>query len=119
MSITDERRLSCPEARAGKSGCRRLNTSALLLRKVLHRRSDSFFSIFLWLLLAGVWVSTGGAMPAAGQTDVNDVHVMPRTIETAKTEEVAKQTMVTPGLNTHVRPFKVAVDLVLVPVTIT
>jgi Ca-activated chloride channel family protein len=119
MSITDERRLSCPEARAGKSGCRPLNASGALWWTVLRRGSDSFFSVFLLCLLAGVWVCTGGAMPAAGQTDVNDVHVMPRTIETAKTEEVAKQTIVTPGLNAHVRPFKVAVDLVLVPVTIT
>jgi Ca-activated chloride channel family protein len=78
------------------------------------------------------------ASPALGQTDVNDVHVASRevpprdekakakeskiegaNIEEGKTEEIAKQTVVPASLNTHVRPLKVAVDLVLVPVTIT
>ena len=69
-----------------------------------------------------------------GQTDVNDVHVVSREIqprevqprevrpgevETAKAEELAKQSVVPASLNTRVRPLKVAVDLVLVPVTIT
>jgi Ca-activated chloride channel family protein len=68
-------------------------------------------------------------MCAVGQTDVNDVHVMPRVVEPheaekakteeAKTEGVAKESVVPASLNTHVRPLKVAVDLVLVPVTIT
>ena len=58
-------------------------------------------------------------MPAWGQTDVNDVHVMPRPLEKAKTEEVAKETIVPSSLNTHIRPLKVSADLVLVPVTIT
>jgi len=53
--------------------------------------------------------------PTWAQTDVNDVHVSPR--EVAK--EIPKQELITPGLNTHVRPLKVDVDLVLVPVTIT
>jgi Ca-activated chloride channel family protein len=55
-----------------------------------------------------------GSIPAWGQTDVNDVHVVPR-VE----KEVPKQSLVTPGLKAHVRPLKVDVDLVLVPVTIT
>jgi len=57
---------------------------------------------------------------------VNDVHVESREAakdapkdKTDKPEEVAKQTLVSPVLNTHVRPMKVDVDLVLVPVTIT
>jgi Ca-activated chloride channel family protein len=62
--------------------------------------------------------------PVVGQTDVNDVHVQPRAAapseaEKAKTEEIAKESVVPASLNTHVRPLKVAVDLVLVPVTIT
>jgi Ca-activated chloride channel family protein len=62
--------------------------------------------------------------PVVGQTDVNDVHVQPRAAapgdgEKAKTEEIAKDSVVPASLNTHVRPLKVAVDLVLVPVTIT
>jgi Ca-activated chloride channel family protein len=70
----------------------------------------------LWTLLVAL---CGWPARAAGQTEVNDVHVVPREVEKAKTEEVAKQSMVSPSLNTHVRPLKVAVDLVLVPVTIT
>ena len=63
-------------------------------------------------------------VPAVAQTDVNDVHVMPREVkpheaEKAKTEEIASETVVPASLNTHIRPLKVAVDLVLVPVTIT
>jgi Ca-activated chloride channel family protein len=61
---------------------------------------------------------------AAAQADVNDVHVVPREAtphdsEKSKTEEIAKDTVVPASLNTHIRPLKVAVDLVLVPVTIT
>jgi Ca-activated chloride channel family protein len=73
------------------------------------------------------------ALPALAQTDVNDVHIIPRITSTEaqprigqplpaekeKTEEIAKQTVVPASLNTRVRPLKVAVDLVLVPVTIT
>jgi Ca-activated chloride channel homolog len=57
--------------------------------------------------------------PVQAQTDVNDVHVNPRTIEKAKPEELAKGSIVSPSLTTHVRPLKSSVDLVLVPVTIT
>ncbi len=58
-------------------------------------------------------------LPAIGQTDVNDVHVQPRGVE--KPKDPPKQDLVasTSGLNAHVRPLKVDVDLVLVPVTIT
>jgi Ca-activated chloride channel family protein len=77
------------------------------------------------------------ALPALAQTDVNDVHIIPRITSTEaqprigqplpaekeaekeKTEEIARQTVVPASLNTRVRPLKVAVDLVLVPVTIT
>jgi Ca-activated chloride channel family protein len=76
------------------------------------------------MVLLALCAACGLAVPAMGQTDVNDVHVMPRAVqpheaEKAKTEEVAKQSLVTPSLTAHVRPLKVAVDLVLVPVTIT
>src|SRR5271166_3465812 len=64
-------------------------------------------------------------IPAFGQTDVNDVHVDPRGVE--KPPEAAKQDLLTAstittsttGMSAHVRPLKVDVDLVLVPVTIT
>jgi len=90
---------------------------------------------FLFLLCAAYGSS---ASPAFGQTDVNDVHVASREVQPrdekakaigakikegkigeGKTDEIAKQTVVPASLNTHVRPLKVAVDLVLVPVTIT
>ena len=58
-------------------------------------------------------------LPSVGQTDVNDVHVLPREVE--KPKEPPKQELLssTSGLSAHVRPMKVDVDLVLVPVTIT
>jgi Ca-activated chloride channel family protein len=73
------------------------------------------------------------AAPAMGQTDVNDVHIVSREMqpreaestttiaktEGAKPEDIANQTVVPASLNAKVRPLKVAVDLVLVPVTIT
>jgi Ca-activated chloride channel family protein len=58
-------------------------------------------------------------VPAFAQTDVNDVHVVPR--EADKPPDPPKPDLVasTTGLTTHVHPLKVDVDLVLVPVTIT
>ncbi len=73
----------------------------------------------LWMLLLTLCVVGSLSVPAIAQTDVNDIHVAPREVEKAKTEEVANQSIVSPSLNTHVRPLKVGVDLVLVPVTIT
>ncbi len=95
-------------------------------------------SATVWLLR--VWPGRGGSVCFSllalavfclarfsfAQTGVNDVHVESREAakdapkdKTDKPEEVAKQTLVSPVLNTHVRPMKVDVDLVLVPVTIT
>ncbi len=68
------------------------------------------------------------SLAAFGQTDVNDVHVLPREVEKAKEPEAPKDppkelattdTASSSGLTAHVRPLKVDVDLVLVPVTIT
>ncbi len=58
-------------------------------------------------------------LPALSQTDVNDVHVLSR--EIAKPPDPPKAELVssTSTLSAHVRPLKVDVDLVLVPVTIT
>jgi Ca-activated chloride channel family protein len=71
------------------------------------------------MLLLALCTACGLPMMVLGQTDVNDVHVVPRDPEKGKTEEVAKDNVISPSLNAHVRPLKVAVDLVLVPVTIT
>ena len=73
----------------------------------------------LLLLLLAFAAVCGMPVVAFGQADVNAVHIQPREAEQSKTEEVATQSMVSPTLNTRVRPLKVAVDLVLVPVTIT
>jgi Ca-activated chloride channel family protein len=98
------------------------NPSFVRLPQKRIRRSGSrpsFWTLFLALAVACVFTS-----PAAGQADVNDVHVTPRPatphdVEKTKTEEVANGSVVPASLNTRVRPLKVAVDLVLVPVTIT
>jgi Ca-activated chloride channel family protein len=71
------------------------------------------------LLLLAFAAVCGMPVVAFGQADVNAVHIQPREAEQSKTEEVATQSMVSPTLNTRVRPLKIAVDLVLVPVTIT
>jgi Ca-activated chloride channel family protein len=93
------------------------NPSFVWLRKISSRP-------FLWIALFALSAAYTLPLPAVGQTDVNDVHVMPREAtphdaEKPKTEEIAKETVVPASLNTRVRPLKVAVDLVLVPVTIT
>jgi Ca-activated chloride channel homolog len=76
-------------------------------------------------LLAACTLLCIATAPAFTQTDVNDVHVQPREIEkptnAAATEPINESlgTSIPAGMSTHVRPLKVDVDLVLVPVTIT
>ncbi len=95
-----------------------------LLRKksalLFGRRCQRTFFAFAALACLG--------LSAFAQTDVNDVHVQPREIEKSKGAPDApdapkeKENVVhspTDGLSAHVRPLKVDVDLVLVPVTIT
>ena len=71
----------------------------------------------------GVLLSAAGfvclTLPSVAQTDVNDIHVQPRQVE--KPKEPPKENVVSTkdGLSARVRPLKVDVDLVLVPVTIT
>jgi Ca-activated chloride channel homolog len=81
----------------------------------------SFSPLEQWIILA-LTLLTCLALPAFAQTtDVNDVHIQPREVEkpkdAPKPEILASTT--TNGLSAHVRPLKVDVDLVLVPVTIT
>jgi Ca-activated chloride channel family protein len=103
----------------------------------------------LWALLFVWFAACVLPSPSAAQTDVNDVHVVPREVQPheaesarageakvegttkteetktegtkteTQTEEIAKQTVIPASLSDRVRPLKVAVDLVLVPVTIT
>jgi Ca-activated chloride channel homolog len=118
MSITDERQFSRPMVRVGKFGLiRPWNLSRFRFRTILCPASSRPVS-FLLLVLFTVWTCWGSSLPALAQADVNDIHVSPRTVEKAKTEEVVKES-VPASLTTRVRPLKVDVDLVLVPVTIT
>jgi len=85
---------------------------------LLRLRTLPYLGVFLFVAAACC-----SPLIAFAQADVNDVHIKPREVEKAAEkadpEQLATQSMVSPTLNTRVRPLKVAVDLVLVPVTIT
>ena len=118
MSSADERRLHRPMFRAGKYGLLRpWNLSPVRLRTI-SCSPDTFLSVLFWASLLAFGLCFGWLTPALAQTDVNDIHVAPRTVEKAKTEET-KESIVSPSLNAHVRPLRASADLVLVPVTIT
>ncbi|MGB8062196.1 MAG: VWA domain-containing protein [Candidatus Sulfotelmatobacter sp.] len=96
-----------------------------LLRKksaLRKKSSSSSWRRYQWTFLALTVLACLG-LPGFAQTDVNDVHVQPREIEKPKDAPAApKENLVnstTNGLSAHIRPLKVDVDLVLVPVTIT
>ncbi|MGB8012686.1 MAG: VWA domain-containing protein [Terriglobales bacterium] len=59
-------------------------------------------------------VALCGAFPLFAQTSSEDVHIQPRVQPQAPHEPAGD-----PALTTHTKPYKVGVDLVLVPVTIT
>jgi Ca-activated chloride channel family protein len=112
MSFADERQSSPLLAQV-------LTLSVAKLRRA-PLRNEFFHSPHLWarLLLAG-FVAFGFPLAVPAQTDVNAVHVDPRSIEKAKTEELASGSVPSSELTPHVRPLKATADLVLVPVTIT
>src|SRR5579863_8183665 len=105
MALLDGRRFSRPKA---------LVRNSLPVRPWNPNTALRAFAIALGMVLFSIWAAS---FPAAAQTTVNDVHVMPREAEKPKREEAANQQLAT--LNTHVRALKASVDLVLVPVTIT
>ncbi|HEU5452540.1 MAG TPA: VWA domain-containing protein [Terriglobales bacterium] len=78
---------------------------------------STYRSLLSMLVLAAVvvWIS-----PAAAQTD-DEVHIRPRIAEPAAAASAAASVPNGPltDLNTHTRPIRSDVDLVLVPVTIT
>ncbi len=83
-------------------------------------------AFFCFLLIAGFCAVSAllsfADLPAVAQTSVDDVHITPRTADKTPdpTADTAKPNLVaSSGLRAHVRPLKVDVDLVLVPVTIT
>jgi Ca-activated chloride channel family protein len=100
--VHEKARKSCP--------VRLWNPPAVRLR-------ETAFAFVIALL--ALCPSLGLPSEAWAQTTVNDVHVLPREVEKPKIEEVAKQSLVSPTMDARVRALKVAVDLVLVPVTIT
>jgi Ca-activated chloride channel family protein len=84
-----------------------------------------FARMAAWALVAACLL----VAPVFAQTDVNDVHVMPREVEkskdaqpeqlTSNSGDLTKADLDAGKLSARVRPLKVDVDLVLVPVTIT
>ncbi len=74
----------------------------------------SVLSVFL------IPLCMAGVLPrlAAAQTNIEDVHVVPRAAADSKPPDTTNQNLL-PSLNSRIRPLKVDVDLVLVPVTIT
>jgi Ca-activated chloride channel family protein len=127
MALLDGRRPSRPKARVREKlresfreivrksrPVRPWNPLGVRLRKIAP---------IVVIVLLGLYAGFSFPSTAWAQTTVNDVHIPPREVEKSKTEteteEVAKQSIVSPTLDARVRPLKVAVDLVLVPVTIT
>ncbi len=121
MALLDGRRFSRPKALA------RYSLPALSLKTPLWNNAcASSRNLFarvpkIGAGLAALFFIVGSVFnsPAWAQTTVDEVHVTPRAVEKAKTEEASNQTPISPTLTSHMRPLRVAADLVLVPVTIT
>jgi len=77
---------------------------------MLHGKHFSAPVSFAVLLLVAVC----SVLPLLAQNSVEDVHIQPRIQPPAP-----KEPDLDPAFKTHTKPFKVAVDMVLVPVTIT
>jgi len=112
--LEDGRRSSRPKALV-RCACEVLpwDPTASLRREDLSTpRTMRPWKWFLFLLALA-------CVPGFAQTDVNDVHIQSREVE--KPKEAPKEDLLasTTGMKTHIRPLKVDVDLVLVPVTIT
>ena len=106
-----------PEAPV-RSDCTDLGWDAV---KAVRDKARARAHLVLWSLACFVCLT---ATASAQTTDVNDVHIQPREVE--KPTEPPKENVVPTkdgstkqGLSARVRPLKVDVDLVLVPVTIT
>jgi Ca-activated chloride channel family protein len=76
---------------------------------MLHGKRYSARLSFVVLLFA-----VCGALPLLAQTSTEDVHIQPR-VQPAGPQPLD----IDPAFKTHTKPFKVEVDMVLVPVTIT
>src|SRR5580692_5575638 len=107
MSSADERQWYRPMFRAGKYGwLQPWNLSPVRLRTILCG-PHAFLSVLFWGSFLALCSFFAWLTPALAQTDVNDIHVTPRTVEKAKTtEEITKESIVSPSLNAHVRPLR-------------
>jgi Ca-activated chloride channel family protein len=116
MARLDRRWSSHPMAEV-RSGCQVLSSDPTQPH-LCQKSSSAGFTRWKSLGLTLLAVACLG-ISAIGQTGVNDVHVVPREVD--KPPEPPKPDFMasTTGLSAHVRPMKVDVDLVLVPVTIT
>jgi Ca-activated chloride channel homolog len=95
-----------------------VSTPPLKIREIASSCAKFDILNLFWVVLLAFGIC--GLQPfALGQSDINDVHVQPREVAKAKPDAVSQANVVSPGLNTRIRPLKVDVDLVLVPVTIT
>jgi Ca-activated chloride channel family protein len=101
-----------------------------MARKSIHGRGSCRFNathksrynvrartgLGLFMLLTVALVLTVG-VPKSFAQEQSDVHITPR--KPPEGEQKTAEANLDPSLKTHTRPFKVDVDLVLVPVTIT
>ena len=83
---------------------------AVLVGPMLYRKQFSVRVSCAVLLVLAVC----SALPLLAQISTEDVHIQPRVQPPAP-----KESGLDPALKTHTKPFKVVVDMVLVPVTIT
>ena len=117
LSSEDGRRSSRPKAYVrNASPVLPWDPTTAALRKILVWKS-LLSRCILVLVCAFLFCVVG--LSAFAQTDVNDVHIVPREMEKPKDPPQKDLVTTTPGLSAHVRPLKVDVDLVLVPVTVT
>jgi Ca-activated chloride channel family protein len=115
MARLDERRWSPrPEARVRRG----ITVPAWGSSRAVCQKNQIAPSLVrcVFLALAGFVCMSLGAF---AQTDVNDVHVQAHEVEKPKAPPKENVVSTKDGLTTRVRPLKVDVDLVLVPVTIT
>ena len=115
MARLDEGRWSSHPMAVARRGCLVLPWDPT---KPQLRKNSTVNPRRLWLALSLCLLGCL-SFPAFGQTDVNDVHVMPREMDKPPEPPKPELLVSTTGLNTHVHAMKVDVDLVLVPVTIT
>ncbi len=77
--------------------------------------SSASSGMFRFVYTTLILVVAACPLPTRAQNNLDDVHVVPRADLRAATTAADLQ----PGLDTHTKPMKVDVDLVLVPVTVT